>query len=1214
MQRAPRVPRRLALCALAAVAAAGCPSHPPLPVAGAPDHQAVAFVPVPLARVNAAGGNLLVAREDLDFDTRLGNVAVGASWSSAARAWRWSFELEYDGARFVDASGAVYDLRAVASGAAIPGSVWVKLDARTLRSKGGLVHEFGPDGRLAAVRWASGPWPRLEYRMAATEAGPRVAEIVQLSGPAEAASMARLGWDASGRLASVEDRAGRRALFGWNAAGELVQARGPFDVARGLPGLRYGYEGGWLVSIETSEGVRAEYGYVGGRLASARAVGLGSPETRFAYSSRASGGFETRVTDALGGVTRLGWDAQRRVTDLTNAAGDRTRWTFAGLRPASVTAPDGSETRWTVADDEVVEERQASGRVVALAYEPAAEDRGAPWRRPLRRASDALGVLVERAYDAQGRLVRETNGAGESTTFGWSGQNLLATVTDPTGLETRYGDRGEHGHPRRVERGGIAESLDYDATGNLLVGRGNGLQPPGVVARGYDEDRNLSRLELADLDQVAVLETRTLAIEHRSDGQVARIVRPFGGDSEFVYDALGRMAERRDRADGVWRATRFVHDALGRPTEVERPNGMRTRVEYDAAGRRTSVVHLRGGAFDGGASFTWRAGRLEAVSDAAHAFGEERIGYDAAGRVASVAYPEGEVLELGYDARSRLASERYRLASGASLRALEHRYDGADRQTELRDGDAVLVRRELSGGRLARETFGNGLTRSYAYDGDGFLSEASLRTAAGALVERSRLEREAFTGLVPGVAWRASTETFGALPAATYEHYWLAPVGDGAAGARVGGFARDADGVEVEPLAYDVLGNLLRVGAAGEAGARTFQYDAEHSRLRRIRLGSGDSLHDYTWDEAGFALSRDGEPLAWDGGGRPVSVGTRASFAWDAVGRPVSARVDGIAVRMLFGGRVRADAGGAPVAIELGAVRLHVLGHHHYRHADFRGNVKLVTDAAGRVVSHARYGPYGADLVHGAPDPEAGFARGRAAGGDLLLLGARLYDPDAARFLAPDPVLQRVGQHAYADGNPVWFWDPDGRAARSSVGFAIGVGVVGMHVGLAVIAFGAAPVAITAGAAIYAYSAAYTLGAVAPDASALAGFNSVVAATIALGARAWAPASIPAAGLSGFEAGQTFQGFRVHSPPQPRAYKDDARGVPGRGGAVPVDANGWSVSGPTAAPGCSPVSLADGPRARELIVRLAGVQLALALALFWQRSKDRKRGARHGEA
>lgn len=1219
MHRVPRacLARRLASFALVALLAAGCPTKVPAPVAGVPDFQTPGVVDVPLARVNALGGNLVVARRDLDFDTRLGTLALGATWNSAARAWRWSFELAYDGSTFVDASGARYGVAAVPNGAAIPGSVWVRIDARALRSKGGLVHEFAADGRLAAVRWASGPWPRIEYRTASTSAGPRLAELVQASGPGESSVIARFSWDAAGRLASLEDRSGRRATFAWNAAGELVQARDAFDLARGLPGARYGYDAGALVSIETSERVRAEYGYAGGRVVSARAIGLGSPAVRFAYASRAAGGFETRVTDPLGGVTTLGWDGQRRVTDVENAAGERTRATFAGLRPAAFTAADGSVTRWTLADDEVVEERQPSGRVVSFSYQPSGEDRSAPWRRPLRRASDGLGVLEERAYDGAGRLVRTTNGAGESASYGWSGQNLLATAVDPAGLEMRFGDAGEHGHPRRIERGGVVETLDYDAVGNLLVGRGTGVLPPGIVARGYDEDRNLASLELADLDQVAVLETRTLEVEHRSDGQVARIARPFGGDSEFVYDALGRAVERRDRAEGVWRSTRFVRDTLGRATEVARPNGMRTLFQYDAVGRQSSVAHLRGGAFEGGASFVWRSARLAEVLDAAHGFEAERYTYDGAGRLASVAYPGGDVLELGYDGRSRIASERYRLASGVELRRLEHRYDGASRQTELRDGGTPLLRRQFFTGRLAREEFGNGLARTYAYDGDGFLAEAALRNSAGGLVERSLFVHEPLGGVAPGVAWRASTTTYGALPATSYEHYWLAPVGEGVAGARVGGFARDANGAAVEALAYDVLGNLLRVGGPSDPTAQTFQYDAERTRLRRIRLASGAPVHDYAWDEAGFVLARDGEAFTWDGGGRPTAVGTRAQLAWDAIGRPVSAAVDGVAVRMLFGGRVRADASGAPVAIELGALRLHVLGNHHYRHMDFRGNVKLVTDAAGRVISHARYAPYGVDLVHGAADPESGFAQGRAAGGDLLLLGARLYDPDAGRFLAPDPVFQLVSQFVYADGNPVWFWDPDGRASQVS-GYSVGMGVAGMMTGVGMMAAGA----LVPGASLYAYAAGYTLGLAAPNGG--GPYIKYVGGGIAFIATKLPAAGIAAAALAGLATGQTVQQHEVAAPPsQPQPVTiPRPPGPPGPPSGPPSGPAGDGQTkelhigpdlGGPAPPGCSPASLASAPRADALILPLLGIQLALGSVLCWQRARARARGDRDGE-
>ena len=46
--------------------------------------------------------------------------------------------------------------------------------------------------------------------------------------------------------------------------------------------------------------------------------------------------------------------------------------------------------------------------------------------------------------------------------------------------------------------------------------------------------------------------------------------------------------------------------------------------------------------------------------------------------------------------------------------------------------------------------------------------------------------------------------------------------------------------------------------------------------------------------------------------------------------------------------------------------------------------------------------------------------------GPFVLLGARVYHPRTARFLSPDPIPDWVNPYAYAQGNPVGFWDPGG--------------------------------------------------------------------------------------------------------------------------------------------------------------------------------------------
>ena len=368
--------------ALAALAVAlclghalGCPPSVPAPVAGAPEYQAHAFLPVPFGHVNVLGGNLLLQRRDLDFDTRLGNVALGATWNSASPAWRYSFELSYDGATFVDASGARHAVGGVANGQAIPGSLWVRVDARTLKTKGGLVHEFDATGRLAAVRWSSGAYPRLEYGTAFVAGALRVTELRQLASAGDSLQLASFLYDAAGRLVRVEDRAGRRAELSYDAGGNLAAARDALDLERGWPGFRYAYQGGALVAVTTSENVRTEFSYRGRRVAAVRAVGEGDPRIEIAYGGRAGSGFTTTARDPLGRVTRFTWDGSRRLLEVRNPAGERTGWTWAGLRPASVTTPAGVVTRWTWSGDDLAKEHQASGNVVSFLWEPGGEDR-----------------------------------------------------------------------------------------------------------------------------------------------------------------------------------------------------------------------------------------------------------------------------------------------------------------------------------------------------------------------------------------------------------------------------------------------------------------------------------------------------------------------------------------------------------------------------------------------------------------------------------------------------------------------------------------------------------------------------------------------------------------------------------------------------------------------------------------------------------------------
>ena len=271
-----------------------------------------------------------------------------------------------------------------------------------------------------------------------------------------------------------------------------------------------------------------------------------------------------------------------------------------------------------------------------------------------------------------------------------------------------------------------------------------------------------------------------------------------------------------------------------------------------------------------------------------------------------------------------------------------------------------------------------------------------------------------------------STGRIAGLPATatTREEHLLGPAAGSSAdeGKRLLGWS---DGQTIRDYAYDALSNVTE----SENGDLVHVYNAERNRLLRIDdAATGESVVAYAYDAAGYATARAGASVAWTAQGHVAAFGAD-QFEWDAQGRPTRRVVGGVERHFRFGGRVETDAAGTPVRMDLRAVVLELeTSTTRYRHTDYRGNVKLVSDDAGDIVAHYAYAAYGVESLVGSDDEAASFAGGRGVG-ELVLLGSRLHDPLAARFLAPDPIFQLLSQFTYTAGNPVTWWDPSGRYA-----------------------------------------------------------------------------------------------------------------------------------------------------------------------------------------
>jgi len=193
--------RILALALAIGIATLGCRPRPSLgPADGAPEYQLAGMIAVPGGRVNAGGGNLMLERLDMSIDTLLGTQEIRAVYNANSGEWLWSFQVTYDGLTFLDPTGAAHDVCAIADGAAIPGTVYVKGDADTIETKGGLAFHFDASGALSYVSWKTAGYPRFQYTRA-----PGLLEIEQCPSPPSCLPFYSIPLNPSGDPLSVSD-------------------------------------------------------------------------------------------------------------------------------------------------------------------------------------------------------------------------------------------------------------------------------------------------------------------------------------------------------------------------------------------------------------------------------------------------------------------------------------------------------------------------------------------------------------------------------------------------------------------------------------------------------------------------------------------------------------------------------------------------------------------------------------------------------------------------------------------------------------------------------------------------------------------------------------------------------------------------------------------------------------------------------------------------
>ena len=602
----------------------------------------------------------------------------------------------------------------------------------------------------------------------------------------------------------------------------------------------------------------------------------------------------------------------------------------------------------------------------------------------------ATNVVTEFAYDADGRRVAVT---APDPSAPASGAGSLATTTtrsayDAAGrlcrvLENATVDLAALADPctdPTVPAGttttNVSTRYTYDPAGRLasmVDGRGN------TTAYGYDDAGRMSGLTDAmdetlawAYDDVADTKTQT----NRTD------TTPATPTITWAHDKAGRVVARTylDVA-GATRTTTYTYDAAGALASATDGTSVVT-ITNDRLGRPTTVT-VSG---DTGATTTYAYSFTAPTrTDAA---GTTTMAVDPFGRVTSLTPPGFGAFTTTWGADGQPTG-----AAAPNGNSTAYGYNALGRLLTMTTGTRAAYTYTLNraGSRLSEASTisgdpGNG-TATFGYDPLGRLTTYGLpgiRTLGAAWQE------------VPN---RASLEIDDGTPATQGFDAANRPTGSGYA-FDVDGRMTDRPGVSGTALEWDSLGRLVRVRATpGGTILATYTYDALDRLLLADRGAAGRLRFRYA-------------------GTTPALTGL-VDDATGTVLRHVVPAPDGT---------VLADRNGAGTD-----PRVYGTNAHH--------DVTWVADNTGAVIATARSDPWGNILRSSGTLPAWRFQGSwYDPVTDLAYARARWYSSALGSFISEDTLLGSpetpASNHllAYAEGDPVKGWDPDGRATIGTCG------------------------------------------------------------------------------------------------------------------------------------------------------------------------------------
>ncbi|MBK8225481.1 MAG: hypothetical protein IPK73_31085 [Candidatus Obscuribacter sp.] len=662
--------------------------------------------------------------------------------------------------------------------------------------------------------------------------------------------------------------------------------------------------------------------------------------------------------------------------------------------------------------------------------------------------TDRMGRTYTRSIDlVTGHVMTETDPAGNTKSFTYNSNGLIASSTDQTGVVTTYGYSGVN--LASVTVGGtITTSYTYDSfTGDRLT-----VTTPNnyTTTMQYDAKRRLTSVS----DPLSATTFNTYDIwgnllttskgaqltqmTYSGTNNPLTVTDPLLNTSSNVWDLGGRLTQSTDAAG---RLTEYFYDANGRLASIKKSGVTEEGRTYRPGGNLWTISDANGN------MTTFNQDDWGRLTNMVYPDGSvEAWTYDAMGNVLTHTNRGGAVTTMAYDSRNRMVTK-----SPDGQPTVTFTYDNAGRlltaSTPVVSGDpsSGTFSKAYDGvGRLISETNPQGQVVSYQYDNASNVTRITY--PGGYFVDREYDGLNRLTAIkLNGSATAAATFTYDVLGRRTTKVY--------------------NNGNSVS-YGYDLGNNLLTRDMTVSSGTVnwTYTYNQVHQMLTQNvsdlsylwtppalgseTYGTANNRNQYpSVGGASYSYSNAGN-LTGDGTWTfgyntenmltsAVAAGTSASFSYDPFVRQTQKTVGTTKTKYVYSGsQLLEEYDGTTNALLRRYVyagpnepifQIDSSGTVTYLHHDHLGSVIAQANASGVVGNKYQYSPFGeATSMTGTTIGYTGQRWDNETG--LYHYKARYYRPGINRFLQTDPIGYQEDLHlyAYVKNDPMNATDPEG--------------------------------------------------------------------------------------------------------------------------------------------------------------------------------------------